>query len=97
MAVFFYWEAKRAHTFRADRSERYCRRFRYCLPEIVHGYYDGIELVVQIEFYKENDEQVDSLMMDILLMEKPKSKNKILKKLNQSKLLYLRFLSNNRW
>jgi hypothetical protein len=69
----FFFEAKRAHTFRVDRSERCCRRFHYCLPEIERGYYDERELVVQIKFCKENDEQIELMMVDILPMVKPKS------------------------
>ncbi len=69
----FFCEAKRAYTFRDDRSEHYCRCYRYCLPDILHCYYDGRMLVVLRESCKENDEQLDSIVMDLSLMEKLKS------------------------
>ncbi len=71
----FWFEAKRAHTFRVDPSERSRRRFHYCLPEIECGYYGGRGWVVQIEFCKENDVRIESMMMDLSPMVKWKSKS----------------------
>lgn len=91
-------QSAHTQTFRVDHSEHYCRCYHYCLPEIDDGYYDEEVLVVQIKFYKVNDELLLYLMMvNILLMVKLRSK----KQSDKEKVLsvifhkYLRFLSNN--
>lgn len=80
MFIFCGVEAKRAraHTIRVDHSERccYCCWWNYCLPESEYGYYDGRVEEVQIRFCKEIDGLFDSLMVDLSLMERLKSRKK---------------------
>lgn len=51
-------------TFRTDHSERWCRRFHYCLPNSVHDYDGENLLVVRTIVYKVVDERIDLMPMN---------------------------------
>ena len=66
--IYILKQSAGTQTFRADHSERYRCCFRYCLPDIESGYADEEKRVVQIEFYKESDVQMNLTSVDLNLL-----------------------------